>query len=181
MLVAAIIIATALTSCMEAPTFSDPSTTDPDQPKEYNILVGLDARFIKVNNVKITPNEKAQPIIEALGTPLEYKEDTSCAFEDKDRTYVYSGFIIQTITLGGVEYIYLVELSSDLVTTDEGAAIGMSIDEIKSIYKGKYKTDDNGHLIVEFENGQLFFFIKNGACTNITYESTTLPNLSIGE
>ena len=141
-----------------------------------NLTIGEDALSFSQNNIKITPNSEAKPIIEALGEPLEYSESASCGFEDMDKTYKYNGFVIDTVTTGGVEYIYIVQIINDMVSTPEGATIGMSLEEIQTAYNGKYEMRD-GHLTVSFTNGLMTCFIKNGVCTNITYESTTIPNL----
>ena len=54
---------------------------------------------------------------------------------------------------------------------------GMTSEEIQNIYKGKCKVDQSGHITVEFTNGLVSFFIKNGACNAISYQSTTLDHL----
>lgn len=141
-----------------------------------NLVIGDNALSFTANNVKITPNLEAKPIIEALGEPLEYSESASCGFEDLDRTYKYNGFVIDTVTIQGKEYIYIVQIINDMISTPEGVTIGMSLNEIKAAYEGKYTIKD-GHLTVEFTNGLMTCFIKNGVCTNITYESTTISNL----
>lgn len=145
-----------------------------------NLVIGDDALKFVVNNVDITPNKEAKPVIEALGEPLDYTESASCGFEDKDRTYKYNGFVIDTVTIKGVEYIYVVQITNDMISTPEGASIGMSTKEIQAAYNGKCKLD-GGNVTVAFTNGLLTFFIKNDVCTNITYESTTIPNLGNNE
>ncbi len=141
-----------------------------------NLVIGDNALSFSSNNVKITPNSEAKPVIEALGEPVEYSESASCGFEDLDKTYKYNGFIIDTVTIKGVEYIYIVQIINDMVSTPEGASIGMTLEEIQNAYQGRYEMRD-GHVNVPFANGLMTCFIKNGVCTNITYESTTIPNL----
>ena len=141
-----------------------------------DVVIGEDALGITENNVKVTPNSEAKTIIAALGEPLEYSESASCGFEDKDRTYKYNGFVIDTVTIKNVEYIYIVQIVNDMVSTPEGVSVGMTLKEIQDAYNGKYEMRD-GHVVVKFTNGLMTCFIKNGVCTNITYESTTIPNL----
>ena len=78
----------------ETTTANNPGTT---------LTIGEDALNFTVgeNNVKITPNLEAKPVIEALGEPLEYIESPSCVFEGMDKTYKYNGFVIDTVTLSG--------------------------------------------------------------------------------
>ena len=79
--------------------------------------------------------------------------------------------------MNNVEYIYIIQIVNDMTETDEGATIGMTSEEIQNIYKGKCKVDQSGHITVEFTNGLVSFFIKNGACNSISYQSTTLDHL----
>lgn len=175
------LVLSVMVSCANSNNNSDnkneQTTTNNDGE---NLVIGDDALSISKNNVKITPNSEAKPIIEALGEPIEYTESASCGFEGLDKTYKYNGFVIDTVTIKGVEYIYIVQIVNDLVATPEGATIGMTLEEIQNAYAGKYEMRD-GHVIVAFTNGLMTCFIKNNQCTNITYESTTIPNLQKSE
>ena len=46
--------------------------------------------------VAISPHGDAAPVIEALGDPKSYTEESSCAFEGLDRTYYYGPFYLST-------------------------------------------------------------------------------------
>ena len=174
-IISIILIISVLASCNK--TQADDTVNEKPSNESTDVVVGNNAICLTVNGVKITPNKEAAPIIEALGEPLEYTETESCGFEGKDKTYKYNGFIIDTITLNNVEYIYIIQIVNDMTETDEGATIGMTSEEIQSIYKGKCKVDQSGHITVEFTNGLVSFFIKNGACNAISYQSTTLDHL----
>ncbi len=173
LLLTIIIISSALISCADTSNSSGGSNGGAHEHNVTNALVvGEDALTFDTNGVKITPNAKAASILEALGEPLDYTESQSCAFPGKDRTYKYNGFIIQTIEdETGEEYIYFIELKSDLVSTPEGAYINMTLKEIQDIYKDKYEMVD-GHVVIRFTGGNMRCFIKNGVCKSITYEST---------
>ena len=179
-----ILTAVTLVSCADTASNGSNSTEETTTAGKTgaNLVIGDDALNFTAgeSNVEITPNLEAAPIIAALGEPLEYVESPSCGFEGMDKTYKYNGFVIDTITLSGVDYIYIVQITNDLVTTPEGVYIGMTSDEIKTVYEGKYTVKDN-NIIVTFTNGMMTCFIKNGVCTNITYESTTIPNLQTNE
>ena len=172
------IILTALVSCSNPQGDGDGSGSHDHTPgnETGGITVATDALKLEYNGVSITPNAEAQPILEALGDPLDYGESPSCFFEDKDRTYQYNGFIIDTCVIDGVEYIYFIELINDSIETPEGAYIGMTPDEIQSVYAGKCSVNSDGHIDVPFTYGHLVFYVKNGVCNGITYESTTISS-----
>lgn len=179
LLLAITMIMTVLVSCTNPQNDGgkDPSSGD----ETGSITVGSDSLKLEYNGVSIAPNAEAKPIIEALGTPVDFAETPSCGFEDKDRTYQYNGFIIDTVVVSGVEYVYFIQLTNDTVETAEGAYIGMSTDEISEIYGSKSSVNSSGHIEVSFSDGRLSFFMKNGVCTSIAYESTSIASLEKSE
>lgn len=62
-------------------------------------------------------NEKAAPILEKLGEPMEYFEAESCAFEGLDKIYTYSGFELHTYEMKGTDYVASVMFLDDSVST----------------------------------------------------------------
>ncbi len=175
LLLVIIVSAAILVSCKEADLTPDGDGDNTQNNGGSEIVVGDNAYSFKYNNIEITPNAEANPIIEALGEPLSYTEDTSCGFEDKDRSYEYNGFIIDTVVYNKIEYIYYIQIKSDVVSTPEGAYVGMTPEEIQAKYTGQYEMVD-GHVVVRFNGGILRFFVKNGVCNSITYESTSLKS-----
>lgn len=172
-------IMTVLVSCTNP---QNDGGKDPTNGGETgSITVGADSLKLEYNGVSIAPNAEAKPIIEALGTPVDFAETPSCGFEDKDRTYQYNGFIIDTVVVSGVEYVYFIQLTNDTVETAEGAYIGMSTDEISEIYGSNCSVNSSGHIEVSFSGGRLSFFMKNGVCTSIAYESTSIASLEKSE
>lgn len=86
------------------------------------------------NGVKV---EIGAPIatVDALGAPADTFEEASCAFEGKDVTNFYSNYqILLAYPNEGDSYIYSVTLTSDAVATPEGLEVGMTADDVVSIY-----------------------------------------------
>ena len=64
-----------------------PDVGNPGDPEAYYFThKGTDIRL----------NGDMEAILNALGEPKSYTEETSCAFEGLDKTYTYDSFIIQT-------------------------------------------------------------------------------------
>lgn len=174
-------IMTVLVSCTNTKNVVAGGKDPSNGGETGSITVGADSLKLEYNGVSIAPNAEAKPIIEALGTPVDFTETPSCGFEDKDRTYQYNGFIIDTVVVSGVEYVYFIQLTNDTVETAEGAYIGMSTEEISGIYGSKCSVNSSGHIEVSFSGGRLSFFMKNGVCTSIAYESTSIASLEKSE
>ncbi len=181
LLLAITMILTALVSCSNPQGNGNDGPDHTNDGESANITVAADAFKLEYNGVSISPNAEAKPIIEALGEPVDYAETPSCGFEDKDRTYQYNGFIIDTVVINGVEYVYFIQLTNDTVETAEGVYIGMTTSEITEIYANKCSVNNDGHIEVAFTGGRLSFFMKNGACTSIAYESTSISDLEKSE
>ena len=78
-------------------------------------------------NVKIIPGAEIAPIVAALGQPQNYMESPSCAFTGLDKIYTYPHFMIYSYPMNNVDYVYMVTLTDDIVSTDEGVKIGIDI------------------------------------------------------
>ena len=84
--------------------------------------------FFEHNGISIYMNDKAEPVLDALGEPMHYFESPSCAFQGIDRVYTYSGFELYTYTDGDddTEYIFSVVFMNDGVETREGITLSNS-------------------------------------------------------
>ena len=86
------------------------------------------------NGVKI---EIGAPItaVDALGAPVDTREEASCAFEGKDVTNFYSNYeVLLAYPNEGDSYIYSVTITSDAIATPEGLEVGMTAEDVVSIY-----------------------------------------------
>lgn len=73
--------------------------------------------------------------LDALGEPISTFEEASCAFEGKDVTNFYTNYqVLLAYPNEGDSYIYSVTLISDAVATPEGLEVGMTADDVVTIY-----------------------------------------------
>ena len=121
----------------------------------------------KHNNTEIAMNVKAEPIITALGEPVSYTEEASCAFSGLDKTYNYGSFVLQTYPDGDVDYIYCLWLSDDSVSTPEGIYIGASKAEVENAYGAAGFNGSNAYVMTK------------GACTlTVILEGDTVSSIT---
>ena len=124
----------------------------------------------KASGKTISIDMPTSEFIDALGDPDDYFEADSCAFQGKDKVYTYKDFVIRTYPKDDVDYVLSVELRDDVVTTPEGAYIGMSEDDIKGLYTDYTVEGDSSSNMTVTEGGtKLSFIFEDGAVNSITY------------
>lgn len=109
-------------------------------------------------------------VSDALGEPASYFEAQSCAFQGLDKVYTYTDFVVRTYPDGDIDRISSIELKDDIVTTSEGAYIGMTGDEVKGSYSAfTVEGDADTSMTVVDGDTKLSFIFKDGTVDSITY------------
>ncbi len=126
--------------------------------------------IFKSGKVEIKLGADAKPVIESLG---EYKDKSSngnCGGLGESTKYVYSGFILYTLTDSkGKEVIDQIDFTNDLTETPKGICIGASAEEVKKAY-GTPTVEES--KLIEYSSGSNFLAFdldKEGNVDAITY------------
>lgn len=129
------------------------------------------------NGTEVVIDAEAEAILNGLGAPNGDPVITpSCAFEGEDKSYTYSGFVVDTYPdENKTDRISCVTLTDDTVKTPEGISLGASKADVEGAYGSDY-TDNNGSLIYKKGNMKLIFIIKDDMVTSIQYANTQLDN-----
>ena len=140
-----------------------PSVQGPTQP---------DANSWKytVRGVDILMHAEAAPILEALGEPVSYTEEASCAFTGLDKTYYYGGFYLQTYPLGDKDYIYSAWLVDDSSETPEGIYIGATQAEVEAAYGADAFNGSNAYILTG-TTSTLTIILTDGTVSSIQYDA----------
>lgn len=125
------------------------------------------------NGVNVIIDAEADAIISALGEPLSYFEAASCAFEGIDKFYTYSGFEIDTYPDKEKDYISMIVLKDDSVTTPEGLAIGDDAKKVTDLYGNATESSDT-LMVYEKDDMKLRVIIKDDSVQAIEYVSKVL-------
>ena len=141
-----------------APAANTPGKTDPSSWK------------YTVRGVDVMMNAEAAPVLEALGEPVSFTEEASCAFTGLDKTYNYGGFFLQTYPIGEKDYIYSVWLMDDSSTTPEGIYIGATQAEVESAYGSDGFNGSNAY-IMPGTTSTLTIIITDGIVSSIQYDA----------
>ncbi len=123
-----------------------------------------------VQGVDILMHAEAAPILEALGEPVSYTEEASCAFTGLDKTYYYGGFYLQTYPLGDADYIYSAWLVDDSSTTPEGIYIGASQADVEAAYGADGFNGDNAYILTG-TTSTLTIILDGGVVSSIQYDA----------
>ena len=123
-----------------------------------------------VRGVDILMNAEAAPILEALGEPVSYTEEASCAFTGLDKTYYYGGFYLQTYPLGENDYIYAAWLVDDSSTTPEGIYIGATQAEVEAAYGADGFNGSNAYIL-KGTTSTLTIILSDGVVSSIQYDA----------
>ena len=167
----ALILALTMILTMAACGGEAPETTAPVSGGEMAPITP-DASSWKytVRGVDILMNAEAAPVVEALGEPVSYTEEASCAFTGLDKTYYYGGFYIQTYPIGEKDYIYSAWLVDDSSTTPEGIYIGATQAEVEAAYGADGFNGSNAY-IMKGTTSTLTIILEDGIVSSIQYDA----------
>ena len=164
-LVLALMLVMSLAACggESAPETTAPAAKAPMAP---------DASSWKytVRGVDILMHAEAAPILEALGEPVSYTEEASCAFTGLDKTYNYGGFFLNTYPIGEKDYIYGVCLMDDSSTTPEGIYIGATQAEVEAAYGAEGFNGTNAYIL-KSTTTTLTIILDDGLVSSIQYDA----------
>lgn len=121
------------------------------------------------HETKVEMHAEAAPILEALGQPVSYTEETSCAFEGLDKTYFYGSFYLATYPDGDADKVHSLWFADDTVATDEGIRIGDSTEAVRKAYGSE--AFDGSNYVVTGGNSKMMIGITNGNVSSIVYEA----------
>ena len=141
-----------------APAANTPGKTDPSSWK------------YTVRGVDVLMNAEAAPVLEALGEPVSFTEEASCAFTGLDKTYNYGGFFLQTYPIGEKDYIYSVWLMDDSSTTPEGIYIGATQAEVEAAYGADSFNGSNAYILTG-TTSTLTIILTDGVVSSIQYDA----------
>ena len=125
-------------------------------------------------DVTVSIDAQAAPVVAALGEPVSYFEAASCAFEGLDKMYTYNSVEIDTYPdEKGVDRISNIILKDDMVETPEGVSLFETKADMIAAYGENYK-DEHGLLVYEKEGMKLCFILDGDEIVSIEYMSTVL-------
>ena len=125
---------------------------------------------IECGDAQIILNAPAEPILQALGTPVAYTEETSCAFDGLDKTYYYGSFYMTTYPDGTDDRVGSVWFADDTIATPEGIAIGSTRAAVEAAYEAESAKGANTFIMTRGDS-TLTLILTEDLVTTIRYDA----------
>ena len=126
------------------------------------------AFFAKGNEIRMHAN--AAPILEALGEPVSYTEEASCAFTGLDKTYFFGSFYLTTYPVGDEEYVYGLWVVDDSISTPEGIYIGSPKADVEAAYGTEGFNGSNAYVMTKGAS-TLTIILDGDSVSSIQYDA----------
>lgn len=139
---------------------SVPASEDNAQPQEPYAFA--------YNGNSIAMGANINDVVSTIGEPQSIFESPSCAFEGVDKIYYYPGFEIYTYPQNEEDLISSLSLVDDSVQTQEGAYLGMSAEEVESLYGTNASGQENMLSYIQADT-ELAFVLEDDVVVDITY------------
>lgn len=138
-------------------------------PEEISVTEPEGHRIVCMGT-QITMNAPAASILEDLGEPISYTEETSCAFEGLDKTYYFGSFYLTTYPASDGDRTYSLWFADDSISTTEGITIGSSREAVEAAYGNQcFHTADICTLTRA--DSTLTIMLKEDAVSAIRYDA----------
>jgi len=146
----------------ETPT--EPLLTEQNKPADTL----YPAFYFTFNDTTISLNQNMQELLDVLEEPSGIRQTPSCAFDGYDRIFGFGAINIHTYPQGELDFVQIISLRNDNVTTIGGIRLGDSWDRVVEAYGIDYTQDFS---IYTFTKGvtTLSFYVEDGIILEITY------------
>jgi len=160
--------ATINQTIVEEPLPVEPVTEEPTQPAVYHEQNQTDEFDFYFRGAIISLNQNMAEVLDALGEPTGVRQTPSCAFDGYDRIFGFGAINVHTYPVGEQDFVQIISVRDDSVTTRNGIRLGDSWDTVLDAYGHDYVQDFS---IFTFTKGSttLSFFVDDGMVVEITY------------
>ena len=162
-LLSALLMLTLFAAC-------DTASADADEEKT-TIATTSTIKSFTYKGTEIKINADSKDITAKLGEPKSTEVfDAGCGDSTPGYIYAYNGFEITTNPIDGIDYVNKIKITSDLVSTPEGASVGMSKSEILKLYGEPDAKSDEILRYVAAGTMLQFDLNSDGVVISITYK-----------
>lgn len=164
-----LILVLSLALCLAACGGEEPAETTAPSTPEVQTPVDPGYTF-RVGETEIVMHANAAPVLEALGEPVSYTEEASCAFTGLDKTYYYGSYYLTTYPTGEEDFIYSLWLVDDSLSTPEGIYIGATQAQVEAAYGAEGYNGSNAYVMTKGAS-TLTIILDNGTVSSIQYDA----------
>jgi len=113
-------------------------------------------------------NQNMEDVFVLLGEPDGMRQTPSCAFDGYDKIFGYGAINIHTYPQGDEDFVQVISIRDDSVTTVNGIRLGDSLEDVITAYGSDFTQDFNIYIF-EKNDTTLSFFIEGDMVVEITY------------
>lgn len=121
------------------------------------------------NGVNVELNGDADAAVAALGTANDVSSQLSCHGQGDDKTYTYTGFVLNTYPLDGKDRVLEVVVKSADIPTSKGVKVGDDVSAVTSAYGDNFRKVGVYYAYDAGEGKSLQFLIEGDKVTEIDY------------
>lgn len=128
--------------------------------------------YFEANGVRFGIYDETDPVLKALPAYNNSFTEQSCAFDNEDVTYYFSGFRIQSNEIDGTSRITAITVDDDTLVTPQGLYIGMSEANAAAAFP---KLAENDWNLID-GSALLSVTVKDGVIAAIVYTPSSMEN-----
>lgn len=168
-IISILLVALILLSFVACGKDTGDSTTKPEESTPASVTARDDS-FVYSDVVLSIGEGISADTLKPLGEPLDKQSAPSCHFDGNDTIYIYDGLKIYTYADGDKEIVYLIEITSDVYSAKDGAKVGMTLDEIKTLLGAPSQETAVGLVYSISDTTAIRFTVADSVVTMIEYE-----------
>ncbi len=128
--------------------------------------------YFEANGVRFGIYDETDPVLAALPACNNTFTEQSCAFDNEDVTYYFSGFRIQSNEIDGTNRITAITVDDDTLLTPQGLFIGMPEANAAAAFP---KLAENDWNLID-GSALLSVTLKDGVVFSIVYTPSSMEN-----
>ena len=137
-------------------------------PEAIVTATGDDGFVFDFKGTEVRLNQNMSYVLAALGEPLGVHETPSCAFDGFDRIFRFPGVQFHTFPIGDEDFVQIISIWDDSVTTRGGIFLGSDWDSVLAAYGADYQQEFSRFTFVRGDTS-LSFFVDDYIVREITY------------
>lgn len=128
----------------------------------------LDVFYFNFMGHTLHLNQDMEDVFVFLGEPLGMRQTPSCAFDGYDKIFGFGAINVHTYPQGDQDFVQVISIRDDSVTTVNGIRLGDSLDDVIAAYGNDFTQDFNMYIFTKNDT-TLSFFIEGDMVVEITY------------
>lgn len=138
-----------------------------EQPSSSAEFTKNDLIF-RYNGNEIYLDENINDVKSKLGEPNDTIVAPSCYYDGDDKTFVYNGFSINTYPDGENDYVVSITITEAGISTEKGAEVGMSINDVLAIYGDSYSQSGSNYQY-QIDDKYIYFYVEGDTVQEIGF------------